>query len=120
MLECAGAELLIQRITDVESAEPRRLAQVFEDRVENGTLVEIEEANHAFHRALIGFYGNSVLAELVNDLRDTIRPTVRTPWSTHNGMRQSSTEHYEMLDAIDARNVPKLKKVLHKHMFKWT
>ena len=120
VLECAGAELLVERVTPSEIALLRGLAEAFQDRVENGTLSEIDDANHAFHREMIELCGNSVISELVNDLRDRVRPSVRTPWSTHKGILESASEHYHMVDAIAARDVGKLKEILRKHMFKWS
>jgi len=120
VLECAGADLIVQRITAADIEDLRALADAFQDRVENGTLTEIDDANHAFHRQMIGLCGNGVISDLVNDLRDRVRPSVRTPWSTHKGILESATEHFQMVDAIAAGDADLLKALLRKHMFKWS
>jgi len=116
MLETSAAEFIIASTTPKKTDALRALAETFERQISTGTIVEIYEANLAFHKALLTLSGNQQLVELVDELRLKTSPAPTSQWSTRLRIEQSSREHFEMVGAIAARDVRRLQSVIRTHI----
>ncbi|MBO0343947.1 GntR family transcriptional regulator [Roseibium sp. CAU 1637] len=116
MLETAAADYIVAKATVADIASLRQLAEQFLKLLPTGTIMDIYEANLAFHTALLVASGNRALVELVRDLRLRTPPAPASQWSTRARIEQSGQEHLEMVDALEARNAEKLKAIISLHI----
>ncbi|MEX6507473.1 GntR family transcriptional regulator [Jiella sp. M17.18] len=116
MLETAAAEFMVAHAAEAEIAALQRLAERFVALLDQGTIVEIYETNLAFHRALLATAGNRALVDLVDELRLRTSPAPASQWSTRQRIAQSGREHFEMVEALRARDAPRLGAVIRRHI----
>lgn len=116
MLETSAADLVIRNASAQDIDRLRRLAEIFENLITTGTILEIYEANLAFHKALLALGGNKQLVELVDELRLKTSPAPTSQWSTRVRIEQSSREHMEMVDAVAAGDADLLRSVIITHI----
>jgi DNA-binding GntR family transcriptional regulator len=116
ILETAVADRVIANATSRAIATLRQLANRFDALIMNGTMIELYEANLAFHRELLALCGNLELVNLVTEIRQRTSSAPVSQWKTRSRIEQSSREHHEMIDALAARNVEDLKRVTISHI----
>jgi len=116
MLETSAAEFVIANAAPEKTANLRFLAETFERLISTGTIVEIYEANLAFHKALLSLSGNQQLVELIDELRLKTSPAPTSQWSTRLRIEQSGREHFEMVEAIAAGDAHWLQRVIRAHI----
>lgn len=116
LLETGVAPDVVRNATPAAVENLRMLADRFDSVILNGTVIELYEANLAFHRALLSLCGNDELVNLVTDIRQRTSSAPVSQWITRARIQQSSVEHYEMIDAIDAGDSGKLKDVIIRHI----
>jgi DNA-binding GntR family transcriptional regulator len=120
-LECLAAEAAIERIGADELAGFRRLL----DRLSRTPRSERdrkqhEEDNRQFHRMLIEYSGNRRLAEMYESLNAHLQiariHSRKADWATR--LPDEQREHEEIVAAIAARNLPRLKEALRVHILR--
>ncbi|CAK7255139.1 GntR family transcriptional regulator [Shinella yambaruensis] len=116
LLETGVADRIIDNATAGAIAELRRLADQFDAVILDGTTIDLYEANLAFHHALLSLCGNDELVSLVTEIRQRTSSAPVSQWITRARIQQSSLEHYEMVDAINMKDVEKLKSVIVRHI----
>ncbi|WP_411036554.1 GntR family transcriptional regulator [Shinella sp. BYT-45] len=116
LLETGVADRIIDNATSGAIAELRRLADRFDAVILDGTTIDLYEANLAFHHALLSLCGNDELVSLVTEIRQRTSSAPVSQWITRARIQQSSLEHYEMVDAINMKDVEKLKSVIVRHI----
>lgn len=116
MLETSAAGLITGNATPVAIEDLRRLADTFDRLISTGTIVEIYEANLAFHKALLTLSGNRQLVELVDELRLKTSPAPTSQWSRRIRIEQSSREHFEMVEAVSSGDPIRLRQVVQAHI----
>jgi len=119
VLESAAAEWIVEKATSTDIERLRQLAEKFEWSIENADMGEIDLSNHDFHRHLISICGNPTMERLVNELRELVLPAPQRPWLTVSGMKQSSQQHFEMVQALATKDVEHLRRVTHLHISRW-
>ncbi|SKA26212.1 GntR family transcriptional regulator [Consotaella salsifontis] len=116
MLETSAAEFMARNAAEHHVVELETLAKRFAALLDAGTMVEIYEVNLAFHRALLATTGNHSLVELVSELRLRTSPAPASQWSTRRRMEQSAREHFEIVEALRARDVARLHVIIERHI----
>lgn len=116
VLETAAADTIIERADAAAIAELRALAQRFHDLVLDGTLLEQYEANIAFHVHMAGLCANRELAGLILEFRGRGPSAPLEQWKTRARIEQSSQEHFQMVDALAARDLARLKALIRAHI----
>ena len=97
-------------------AKLRKLADHFDLMVLNGTMLELYEANLAFHRQLLTLGGNLELVDLITEIRQRTSSAPVSQWRTRARVEQSGREHHQMIDAIAAGDVESLKALVRQHI----
>lgn len=116
LLETGVAPEIVVNANSDDVDALRKLADQFDSAVLNGTVIELYEANLAFHRALLSLCSNDELVNLVFEIRQRTSSAPVSQWTTRARIQQSSEEHYEMIDAITSKNTEKLKSVIKRHI----
>ncbi len=116
ILETAIAATIIQNAAPADIANLRTLAAQFDFMVLNGTMLELYEANLAFHRQLLVLGGNQELVDLITEIRQRTSSAPVSQWRTRARVEQSSREHHLMVDAVEAGNAEHLKELVRQHI----
>ena len=116
ILETAIVATIVSNAAADEIAKLRKLADHFDLMVLNGTMLELYEANLAFHRQLLTLGGNIELVDLITEIRQRTSSAPVSQWRTRARVEQSGREHHQMIDAIAAGNVEKLKELVRQHI----
>jgi DNA-binding GntR family transcriptional regulator len=116
LLETAAVDSMITRATarDVETA--RSLASRFQALIEEGTVVELSDANMAFHMHLLELCANKELVSVVKDLRSRLASAPVSQWRKRSRIDQSNAEHFEMVEALAAADADSLKAIIAAHI----
>jgi len=116
ILEVAVCDRIIANAGEADTAVLRTLASRFDDLVLNGTMLELYEANLAFHRHLLALAGNQELVELITEIRQRTSSAPVSQWRTRARIEQSGREHQQMIDAIERRDIDSLTELTRKHI----
>jgi DNA-binding GntR family transcriptional regulator len=116
ILETAIASTIVSNAAADEIAKLRKLADHFDLMVLNGTMLELYEANLAFHRQLLTLGGNLELVDLITEIRQRTSSAPVSQWRTRARVEQSGREHHQMIDAIAAGDVESLKALVRQHI----
>lgn len=116
ILETAVADKIVANASELSVKKLRALAHRFDDVIMNGTMIELYEANLAFHRELLALCGNSELVNLVTEIRQRTSSAPVSQWKTRARIEQSSREHHQMIDALAAKDIEELKRVTVMHI----
>jgi DNA-binding GntR family transcriptional regulator len=116
VLESAAADTIIEQANAAAIGDLRALAQRFGDLVLDGTLLEQYEANIAFHVHMAGLCTNRELAGLILEFRGRGPSAPLDQWKTRARIEQSNQEHFQMIDALAARDLPRLKRLIRAHI----
>jgi DNA-binding GntR family transcriptional regulator len=116
ILETAAADVIVERVTPADVKQLDSLARRFVQLVKSGTILELYDANVAFHQALLAICPNRELVDLVGLMHNRIPSAPTTQWRTRARIERSSREHLEMVKALDHRDAPKLKELITAHI----
>ncbi len=116
ILEIGVAGRIVLNAGAPDVAQLRHLANEFDRLVLEGTLMELYEANLAFHSALLALAGNRELVELVTDIRRRTSSAPVSQWRTRARIEQSGREHHQMIAAIERRDGDALKDAITHHI----
>ena len=116
VLELRAAELVCEHATAADVRELRRLAKRFDALLASGTVFEQYDANVAFHSRWLEICSNRELSNLIMEIRRRGPSAPIFQWKTHARMEQSSREHLAMVDALEARQLARLQKLLREHI----
>jgi DNA-binding GntR family transcriptional regulator len=115
-LELRAAELIMANVTPQDVRELRAAAQRFDDLLLQGTVFETYDANIAFHRRLLDVCTNRELAGLIMETRARGPSAPVFEWKSRARMEQSSREHFAMVEALEARQLARLQKLIEAHI----
>ena len=116
VLETAAADTIVEQADAAAILQLRALAQRFSDLVFDGTLLEQYEANIAFHVRMAHLCANRELTGLILEFRGRGPSAPLDQWKTRARIEQSSQEHFQMIDALAARDLPRLKALIRAHI----
>jgi DNA-binding GntR family transcriptional regulator len=116
ILETGAVEWIISKANVVALGRLEKLARRFDDLMLAGTLLEIYEANLAFHRALLGLSGNRELITLVDELRSRTSSAPASQWRTRARIERSAREHHQMIEAVRKQDAVLLRHTISAHI----
>jgi DNA-binding GntR family transcriptional regulator len=116
ILETAAVDSIIERATGDDIAAARALALRFAALLRSATLLELYDANLAFHQHLLALCSNKELVHLVNELRGRLSSAPAGQWHSLSRIEQSSAEHIAMAEALAARDGERLKALISAHI----
>lgn len=116
MLETGIVPRVIARSSDADIENLRALAVRFQELTLSGTLLEVYEANLAFHRLFVDLSGNEELNGVIAELRQRTSSAPVSQWHTRARVDQSALEHRQMVDALQAKDEAALKRLVEQHI----
>jgi DNA-binding GntR family transcriptional regulator len=116
ILETAVAATIVAQATKDSITRLRELARHFDQMTLTGTVLELYEANLAFHREILGLSGNQELVNLITEIRQRTSSAPVSQWRTRARIEQSGREHHQMVDAIDAKATGEFKRLVEQHI----
>lgn len=116
IVECAAAEIALANTKPENIEQLKRLAAAFTQAVQSGTALEQSKTNHDFHRYFYALCNNPVLEEMIWSLREQSRTTVYTIWKSHDVQLLADRDHYQLIDAISAGNLPLVLEATREHI----
>ncbi|SCW85811.1 DNA-binding transcriptional regulator, GntR family [Rhizobium mongolense subsp. loessense] len=116
ILETAVAGTILKNASADDLDTLRKLAVHFDRMVLDGTMLELYEANLAFHRQLLVLGGNQELVDLVAEIRQRTSSAPVAQWRTRARIEQSGREHHLMIDAIQHKDAEELKRLVRQHI----
>ncbi|MFC4277009.1 GntR family transcriptional regulator [Achromobacter aloeverae] len=116
LLEVGAAADLMPNVTDAKVARMRVLAERFASLLLDGTLLEQYEVNLEFHATLYDMCGNRELVALIHDMRGRAVAAPATQWMTRARIEKSVAEHFEIVEALAARDVGRLERIIRQHV----
>ena len=105
LLETGAAADLMPNVTSAKVRALRALAERFAKLLQDGTLLEQYEVNLAFHAALYDLCSNRELVALIQETRARRPAAPAKEWVTRARIEMSAREHFDMVDALEARDV---------------
>ncbi|SOH95617.1 DNA-binding transcriptional regulator, GntR family [Monaibacterium marinum] len=119
MLELPAAVEIVTNASAADIADIRVAADAFDAGVDVLSVQKMRSLNHRFHRALIAPLQNTTLASLIHELRERDLPGDWSNWTTTSKVRQSSRDHLDMADAIEAGDAHALQVIIKAHLTRW-
>ncbi|WP_077960881.1 GntR family transcriptional regulator [Ensifer adhaerens] len=116
ILETGIADRMIANATPEAVRDLRELANVFDEMSFRGSIMEHYDANLAFHRALLMLAGNIELVNIIAEIRQRTASAPVSQWRTRARIEQSAREHHLMVDALEARDLPELRRLIEIHI----
>ncbi len=116
ILEVAAAPSMVKNVDARALQDLEDAAEKFDKLVNGGSHVELRLANYEYHRRLNDLCGSKLIATHIRSLRERsiIGPFNR--YTTFDGLRASSAEHFEIIALLRARNAEKLAALLKAHV----
>ncbi|EHM00318.1 FCD domain protein [Acetobacteraceae bacterium AT-5844] len=102
ILEGAAAEMMAGRATPADIARLRALADAFSQAVRDGSILQQNEANLAFHQGLLELCPNRELARMIAETRLRMPAAPLTQWYEEGWVEESARQHHAMVDALAA------------------
>jgi DNA-binding GntR family transcriptional regulator len=116
LLEVGAAAEVIANATAVNVRRLRDEAERFSTLLLQGTALQQYEANLAFHYAMYDMCANRELVALIQDFRERAPAAVTVEWVTRARIEQSAKEHFALIDAIEAKDLPRFQMLLGEHI----
>lgn len=116
ILEVAAAAEVLKHIDEAGLERLHRRADAFAEAVNAGTVIAQEEANYAFHAAMLEFCPNADLVSMIFDLRSRVPVTLTREKNTAAILANTVREHYEIVERLRERDKAALEAVVHKHV----
>lgn len=116
ILETSVADLMVAHATPEDIEALRALAHRFDEMSFRGTVLDHYNANIAFHRRLLQLSGNDELMDLVSEIRQRTVSAPVSQWRVPARIEQSGREHHQMVDAVEARDVAELRRLIETHI----
>lgn len=116
ILEVAAAGEVLKRIDEAGLERLQLRADDFAAAVSSGTVLAQEEANYAFHAAMLDFCPNRDLVSMIFDLRSRVPVTLTREKNTAALLADTVRDHYEIVERLRERDKPGLETVVHRHV----
>lgn len=116
VLEGAAAELVPLPVPPAPLARLRALADAFAEAAAQRTILDQNEANLAFHAALLELCPNRELARLVMETRLRMPSAPLTQWARPGWVAESARQHHAMVAALEAADRPAFCALVRGHI----
>lgn len=116
LLETYAVDNIIAHATEADIAELRALAEAFQAATRDGTKHQQVKTNTTFHLRLIGICTNRCLVEQMIGLRERGLYAPLGPWQTTVQLMRAAKDHFDIVEALAARNAPRMKRLIARHI----
>jgi DNA-binding GntR family transcriptional regulator len=116
LLEVPAVAELVGRVTTADLRPLRAVAAEIEDCARSGDVVGYLDADRRFHLALLALTGNTLLVELVADLRTRTRLYGLTRLADDGGLLDSAREHVRLLTALGRGDRSAVERLVREHL----
>lgn len=116
LVEISIVDELVENITAEACNRLSYLATVFVETLKTGTVAEQDRANTNFHREILQHCRNSVMIEIIWDLRMRVPLAVQRANNTPAKLERSARDHFEMIEALRTRDAGRLRAVTERHV----
>lgn len=115
-LECMAIDKACQMIGREQLGQLEQAARDFDDTIRGGDLIEMAEADEAFHEIIYRISGNKCLIGMLANLREQIYRYRMEYLKEENVRRALVEEHGQIVEAIREKNAEKAKKIIYRHI----
>jgi DNA-binding GntR family transcriptional regulator len=116
-LEKFALQLSTENATPKDIKILRKMVKTIEDAHRGDDFVPMVKADASFHDYTFQLSGNNNLRRMINDLRSRCHVIRYLTWSWPNIRQQIMEEHSLIVDAIEAKNLDALNKLVEKHIY---
>lgn len=116
LLETGAAADLMANATVAQLRKLRGLAETFRDLSINGTVLQMNPVNKAFHEGIYGLCSNQTLAMIIREMRSRMPSSFSSQSRTQARVARSAQEHFDIIEALQARDLRALKQVIAAHI----
>jgi DNA-binding GntR family transcriptional regulator len=116
LLETGTVPGIVERATQNDIRDLRRLAADFARAVKHGGVAARYGTNRAFHVRFTELCANRELARLALAVRGDLPTTPIVQWRSQARIEQSAREHAAMIDALADRDVARLSELIALHI----
>lgn len=116
LLEAGAVPDLMPNVTDAKVRELRALAERFSKLLRTGTMLDQYEVNLTFHAAMYDLCSNRELSNLIHEMRSRTPAAPVFEWMTRARVEQSAREHFDIVEALEARDIKRLQKLIATHI----
>jgi len=113
LLEGLAVELAVNHVTSRDIARMRRLLPVTVPSGRASSIGSVRQANHDFHWVAIEASGNKHLIRLLKQLWEMV---LISALPKAEDRQQDSQAHKELVEALEARNGKKARKLVERHV----
>ncbi|KXU88203.1 GntR family transcriptional regulator [Caballeronia megalochromosomata] len=114
-LESAAAQLAIQRATDEEIAQLRRMFDDFRDSTPAENLDEYSEANIAFHSAIVRLSKSQVIFDTIKNIFVHVRAIRKVALPQSDRASRSIADHMRIIEALETRDSDLAGRLVKEH-----
>jgi DNA-binding GntR family transcriptional regulator len=115
-LEQLALKLSMDNATAEDIRVLRRMCKRIEDAHHEDDFAAMISTDTDFHNYLFQMSQNSILCRTINDLKNRCHITRYSAWSSPDVLREVMKEHRMIVDAIEARNMTRLKPLIETHL----
>ena len=116
VLENMAIELACQRISKKQLKELDEAARAFQERLKEGNLTDLAQADEDFHEQIYKAAGNKRLLQVLHNMREQIY-RYRVEYLKEEGTRTKLVdEHQGLTRAIRAKDAELAKKISNEHL----
>jgi DNA-binding GntR family transcriptional regulator len=115
-LEALAGELVCRHASEADLAEIRALHYQMVAHYQRRELAPYFRTNQQIHLRLLEASGNAVLAQTYRQLNDQVRRARYMANTSPERWDQAVAEHAAILDALVARDAPRLQRLLQDHL----
>jgi DNA-binding GntR family transcriptional regulator len=116
LLETFAVDEIIGNVGDRDVEELYGLAEAFQRASYDGTVLELNDANAAFHQRLLKLCDNATLVELIMEMRNRGPAAPVTRWRTVAQLEKVSNDHFLIVEGLRRRDAGYLKRVIAGHI----
>lgn len=116
VLERSAAPLIAAKAKKEDLEALRELAAAFEHSIRSDGRQAQARANHDFHERLYAIAGNTMLSDMIKQLRSRSHQATTGRWRSSEGLEASNADHYSIIDAIAAHDPYELERVIIGHI----
>jgi len=119
LLESAVALKVLANIDTNGLAELQRLAQAFHESMLAEDRSLMMKHNFAFHRTFYSYCNNRYLSDMIDEMRERGVGSANQGWAKRSTIEASCQDHFDMVSALQERNVVRLQSLIHLHLNRW-
>lgn len=114
-LESAAAQLAIQRATDEEIAQLRRMFDDFRDSTPAEHIDEYSAANIAFHSAVVRLSKSEVIFDTIENIFAHVRAIRKMTLPQSDRASRSIVDHMRIIEALESRDTELAERLVKHH-----